>query len=259
MESTIKNGIFKIWIVPFLLLLISINTLGKDPSKLQLWSDIIVGHSISNKFYAEADYRYRTQISDGTDKWNTNGLVLKLEYTSFKLLDVSFDVVSGITNQTAEIQSYEFSQRLGFKGYLFRNGNNLLKPKELENGISKRIEISNLIRFEHRYFNYSDSTISHSNWRIRNRTQVKYALNKDNFYENRLVKLIGDVEFYLPMGEEARERYVSKSRYRVGFDYRHTYRWRFYLYYIFENANDNVANSFRIDNHMVNIRLKHLF
>jgi hypothetical protein len=228
-------------------------------SRLQYWGDVILGYNLSNTFYVEADWRTRSNLSNGDDRWTSNGLALKLDYRSLKFLRISYELINSYTNQISGFNSYDLAQRLGFRAYVFRYGNNLFKPGLLEEGINKRLELSNLLRMEHRFFWYSGDVPSTNNWRLRNRTQLKWAISRESFLENKLVAFNGDVEFYIPFDDDALERYVSKLRFRVGPEYKHSSRWRFYVYYIFEDARDNVSKSFKADHHMLNMRIKHTF
>lgn len=229
---------------------------SQNTTDWQLWNNIIVGYNISNSFYVHADIRQRQTI--GND-WRNTGILLNTEYSINKLFNASLELINSHTKQTSSIDNYEFTQRLGLKLFVFRNGVNLFKLNKGFEGISEKTELTNVIRAEHRIFNYPDLDMTNHHWRLRNRTRYKLALNKETLFDNKLLILFTDLELFFPLSSEPKERYLSKMRFRIGPEYRHSARWRLSLLYLFDHAGNGFSNNDNIESQMLNLRIKYVF
>lgn len=247
----------KIVLLAILIVLGSLIVRAQSSSDWQMWSNLVVGTDVGNRLYVHADARHRTIIGENNDKWRSSGFLVRGDYSVGKFVNTSLDFVYMVTKQTEIANSTEHSQRIGVKVFFFRNGYNLFKPHKGEEGVSTRWEFNNFTRFEHRMFNYSKDADYDHFWRMRNRTQAKYALNRERLNENNLVKIAADFEFFVPLSKEPEERYLSKIRFRIGPEYRYSYRWRFRLMYAFDYSGDGVSRDENIENQMIVFRIKH--
>ena len=103
-----------------------------------------------------------------------------------------------------------------------------------------------------------DRESSHE-WRLRNRTEAKLALNHDSLSQDRTLYLIADAEFYFPLGDELPERFSTKFRGRAGLGYRIDYRMRLEFLYIRDNSRSTHEEDFEKDANIFDFRLKIFF
>lgn len=223
--------------------------------EFQGWMNTIIGYNVLNQLYLEADFEYKRLLSESDDPWNNLDITLLGEYYPVRLLDLSIEIINGKTRQMSDLSTYEASQRLGARWYVLQRGHNLFRLSKGIEGAPQRLELSNFIRFEHRNFDYYDDMEPEQDWRFRNRTQFIAALNKKTLFENRTLRLLADIEFFIPFGKDIKERYAAKYRVRIGPGYRHTSRWRFDLFYQFDKSKDDINDRFNVTTHMVDLRV----
>lgn len=241
-----------------LFILIPIGLCAQSTSDWQWWNNVVVGSNISNKVYAHADFRHRQGMGKGNDSWSTSGVLLRGEYALSKLFTPSFEALFQHSKQSELVKNHEYTQRLGLKLNIFRNGVNLFKLSKGLEGSSARLELTNLTRFEHRLFTYTTDEYSESYWRLRNRTQVKWALNRESLLEYKLLLLDANVELFLPLSTEPQEKYLSKVRFRVGPEYKYSARWRFRLLYAFDHSGNGFSKGSNIESQMISLRIKYV-
>lgn len=230
---------------------------GQD--EFQGWMNTIIGYNALNQFYLEADFEYKRLLSESEDPWNNLDVTLLGEFYPFRLLDLTIEIINGKTRQASDFSTYEATQRLGVRWYVFQQGHNIFRLSKGIEGVPRRLELSNFIRFEHRNFDYYDEMEPEQEWRFRNRTQFVVALNKKTLVENRTLRMLADIEFFIPFGKDIKERYASKYRVRIGPGYRHTSRWRFDLFYQFDKSKDDINDRFNVTTHMVDLRVMVIF
>jgi len=249
---TYKSAIFHCLII-LLLNISQCNVMAQ--SEFQGWMNTIIGYNALDQLYLEADFEYKRLLSPSDDPWNNLDITLLGEYYPVRLLDLSIEIINGKTRQSSDLSTYEATQRLGARWYILQRGHNLFKLSAGTDGAPKRFELSNFVRFEHRNFDYYDDMDPKQEWRFRNRTQFVAALNKKSFNENRMIRMLADIEFFIPFGKDITERYASKYRLRVGPGYRHNYRWRFDLFYQLDSSRDDIHDRFNVSTHMIDLRV----
>ncbi len=247
------------FLIVTLLFFTSFSLVSQTTTNWQLWNNVEVGSDISNQFYLSLDARYRTNLGNDLDNWNKSGLLVRSRWTLNKTWSFYFDIINYYTSENHAENTYEFSQRLGVAFFIFKNGNSIFRkgePSLIQ--VSPRLELSNFSRVEHRVFNYSESNNTNSYWRYRNRTRIKYAINKENMLGPRLWRLDTDIEFFIPLSTEPAERYLSNIRVRFGPEYRHTLHWSFRMFYSFDHSGNGFASGSNIDSHMLMLRVKYV-
>lgn len=228
-------------------------------SEFQGWMNTIIGYNALNQLYLEADFEYKRLLSKSDDPWNNLDITLLGEYYPFQLLDLTLEIINGKTRQSSDLVTYEATQRLGARWYILQRGHNLFRISKGIEGAPQRFDLSNFIRFEHRYFDYYDVKDPVQEWRFRNRTQFIVALNKKTFNDNRMIRMLADIEFFVPFGKDITERFASRYRVRIGPGYRHSYRWRFDLFYQFDKSRDDIKDRFEVSTHMIDLRIMLVF
>lgn len=246
--------------IALLFIFIGNTVIAQNSTNWQVWNNIEVGSNVSNQLYLCIDGRYRTAMGSDVDRWHKSGILARSVFTIDKVWMLHFDLINYYTDQQEAENTYEFSQRLGATIFIFKNGNSIFSRKnDKEYQVTPRIELTNLNRFEHRMFRYSDTNTTNSYWRWRNRTRIKYALNRENMMETRLWKLEADLEFFIPLSSEPSERYLSNMRFRIGSEYKHSQRWRYRAFYSFDHSGNGISKTGAIDSHMLMLRIKHVF
>lgn len=224
----------------------------------QVWGNFITAFPQSEKLYLEADVEAATQVSGGGDDWGSvygTGLV---EYYPNDWVDLTGELVAGFTDQNTSEDSWEATLRFGLRLHFLHQivRNNFLDRVRQERISGNRFSIANLARFEYRNFWYSGDLPDTSDWRFRDRLEMKFALNRDDLGEDGVWYLIGDIEFFVPLDDpEAPERFATKRRVRLGLGYRHSFRWRFSALFIADNARDTLEGDIEADARMIDLRV----
>lgn len=239
--------------------LILLNTLALGQSDLKGVAGILVGYNPLNQLYLEGDLEFNKLLSKNEDPWSNFDFNLFIAYYPARLIDLTVEIANGKTKQTSELSSYEATQRLGARWYILQRGHNLFKLSAGIEGAPQRFEFSNFIRFEHRNFDYYGEKDPEQEWRFRNRTQFIVILNKKTFNENRALSFLSDFEFFIPFGTDITERFATQLRFRLGPSYRHSYRWRFDLFYILDKSRDEINDQFKVSSHKIKLKLKLFF
>jgi len=123
----------------------------------------------------------------------------------------------------------------------------------------RRFQVANFARLEQRNFWYSEDRPDDHDARFRNRVEFKLALNRDNFSEDGLWYAIADTEWFVPIGDEAAERYATKRRLRLGIGYRISYQHRLEVLLMRDKARDTREDDADVDANMLDIKYKWFF
>jgi hypothetical protein len=119
-----------------------------------------------------------------------------------------------------------------------------------------RLYLANLSRLEYRNLWYSGDRPSSHETRFRNRTELKVAINNDKLSVDGTLYLFADVEFFVPLGADVPERFTTKRRFRGGFGYRLSRKWRFEVLYIRDFARETLEEEEDIAMNALDFRLK---
>lgn len=234
----------------------------QDASSTQLWTNYILSFPRSEKLYVEYDIETAHQVSGG-DPWHYLYGTGMVEYYPSKIFDLTGELVTGYTNQSAQENSFEASLRLGvrlhFLSQIFQHSGFVekLRPERLP---ASRLGIANLARFEQRNFWYSGDHTSSHDLRFRDRVELKYAINKRTLAVDGVVYLMADAEWFVNLtGDDAAERFATKSRVRAGLGYRLGYKWRFDVLAQRDDARDTLDDEFKVEAYMIDLRVKMFF
>lgn len=222
----------------------------------QLWFNYILAFPRSQKLYMEVDFEAAAEVS-GDEPWRylyTTGLV---EYYITDYIDLTGELLSGVTQQDSGEDSLELAGRFGFRLHLLAPFLSYLQWERLPGG---RVGLANLARVEPRKFWYNSDRGSESDVRMRNRIELRAAINKANMGMDGVWIFLTDWEWFWEIGGNApAERFSTKTRWRIGLDYRHSYSWRYSLLLQRDQARDTREESFDIDAYMVDLRIKMFF
>jgi hypothetical protein len=251
-----------IWLVLSLIVPVSLSAQETDPEiSKQLWANLVLSLPQSEKLYFEYDIEAARQVSGG-EPWRYlygTGLV---EYYPNGFLDLTGELSTGFTQQSAAENSFEATARLGFRLHLITQifNSTWFKKVRPERMSGNKVSIANLARIEQRNFWYSGERPSSHDFRFRNRLEFKLALNEPNMATDGVWYLMADVEWFVPLSsDEAPERFAKKIRARAGIGYRRDYKWRFELVAMKDDARDTLEDEFEVEALMLNFRAKWFF
>lgn len=185
-----------------------------------------------------------------------------VEYYPSAWFDLTGELTTGFTRQSAEEDSFEATVRLGVRLHLINQifNSSLIKEIRPERMSGRRISIANLARIEQRNFWYTGDRPSSSDARFRNRVELKFAFNKSNLATDGVWYLMADVEWFVPLGDDdAPERFATKRRYRAGVGYRRSYQWRFELLAMRDDTRETPLSEGKVDALMLDLRAKWFF
>jgi hypothetical protein len=113
----------------------------------------------------------------------------------------------------------------------------------------RRIVVNTLLRVED----------SNSTWRLRDRFQLAYPLNRSKTTDNGAVYLTGDSELFIPLDRGPGESLVSQVRLRSGLGYRRSFSWRFQALYIWNGTREAGTGQLKPVSHAIDIRINRNF
>jgi hypothetical protein len=113
----------------------------------------------------------------------------------------------------------------------------------------RRVVVGTLLRVE-----YSNPT-----WRLRDRFELAYALNRRRTTDNGAVYLTGDSELFMPLDRASGDARVSQVRLRSGLGYRPSFAWRFEALYIWNGTRHAASGPLVPNSHAIDIRIKRNF
>jgi hypothetical protein len=218
----------------------------------QLWANAILAYPRNARLYFELDLEPKSQVSGG-EPWRNLDATPLVEFYPHDLIDLTGEVTVGRTRQSADVKSWELTPRIGVRFHLFRR---LWDQLHYERLPLSRLSLANLMRLEYRSLWYSGDHPSSHETRFRNRTELKLALNNDRLSVDGTLYLFTDVEFFIPLGDEVPERFATKRRFRGGFGYRLSRKWRFEVLYIRDFARETLEEEADIVMNALNFRLK---
>jgi hypothetical protein len=224
----------------------------------QLWANLILSRPISEKFYLEYDIEGARQVSGGEPWRYLYGTGLG-EYYPNRFIDLTGELSTGFTKQSRSEDSFEATVRFGIRFHLLTQifNSSLFDEIRPERMSGKKVGISFLSRIERRNFWYSGDRPSSDDLRWRNRFEFKFALNEPNLATDGVWYVMADGEYFFPIGEDkASERFATKFRVRLGLGYRHSYKWRFEVVAMRDEAKETLESEIETDAYILDLRLK---
>jgi len=86
---------------------------------------------------------------------------------------------------------------------------------------------------------------------------MKFAINKPNFSTDGVWYLMADGEYFSYIGDDKPpERFASKHRIRLGLGYRQSYKWRFEILAMRDEARETLEDEIQVDAYMLDLRVK---
>jgi len=207
----------------------------EDDVDFQTWMDLTTVHNFSSKWAYTGDYGLRGIVS-GHD-WNTFVIRPTFRYRITPILDVRggvalFYTLDKVIENNLELR---FHQEVGIKW-----------PEAVGMVFKHRA------RFEERFFFYKGLDNEFS-------ARARYRL----YFETpdlRIFKRCGpffgmaSIEFFLPLGESATERFINRNRVEIGIGHRANQKFRWELHYIWQNSKAYEDDSFKTSENIFRMR-----
>ena len=233
----------------------AVEVCAEDTVSDQLWANVTLGKSRSEHVYLELDIEPKLQTG-GDEPWRNLDLTPLVEVYPAGWLDLEAEATVGNTHQRDGLNTFEITPRIGFRLHLFKQVSNTVKHERLP---FTRLDVSTLVRLEWRNFFYSDDTPSEHTARLRVRLEGKVAVNHASLARDRTLYAMGDIEYFGPLGDDITERYVNKTRVRLGLGYRVSQGSKVEALYIRDWNRGSPEASGTQDAQILDLRLKLLF
>lgn len=209
----------------FIVCFSTFNLRGQDDGiSPQIWNNVFVGWNISNKFVLRNAAAFNIRLSNEAP-WNEITYSVSGVYKIHRFYEVNAGLYFARSRQSKDLKSYELRPFVGFR---------------VATNTEKRWYVTNLSRFESRWFTYSDGDHEWG-FRFRNRTYGIVSLNQPTMSDDQNLYLFGYFEFFYSFGIEVRERYFDQLKYKVGFGYRLSLPWRFDIGIIYQDAKNTTG------------------
>ncbi len=186
----------------------------------------------------------------------------KADWVAKNWLDLTGEVLTVYTRQTNDVDSFELTERFGLRFHLFSRHlpariEDRLRGSERE--ATGRVVLRDYVRIEQRNLFYFGTKPDSSTWRLRNRVEIEYPLNRPKVSADGAIYVTSDWEWFIPLNGDAHERFANKQRVRAGLGYRHDLHWRFEALYIWGRSRNTMDQPFTTTDHVIDIRVKRVF
>jgi hypothetical protein len=226
----------------------------------QLWGNLTFDWVRSKNLTLELDVQPKVLVAAPSTEpgWWTLDVIPSVEYALQPWLDVIGQLGTGYTHQTDEVDSTEFTPRLGIHLHVFSRD----EPRLIhihERPPKRRIVIRDRMLTEWRNFFYSRAgSGSDSTVRFRNRLEFQISLNKPKLTDDGANYLLSDWEWFIPL-DDPTERFANRQRIRAGYGHRRSVKWRFEVLYIWGRSRDTTNEGFKTSDHIIDLRVKRVF
>jgi uncharacterized protein DUF2490 len=188
--------------------------------------------------------------------WATVDVTPSVEITRGNWIDVLGEVLIARTKQTDNVDSTEFTPRLGFRFHLLSNLRDILFK---ERQPARRLVVRDLVRFEWRNLYYSAGAPNSSAFRVRDRFELEFPINRPRVTDDGAIYAMSDAEWFRTPSNPPNERYASKKRVRAGVGQRFSRAWRVEGLYIWDEAPDSIDTGFTTSGNVVQITIRRVW
>jgi hypothetical protein len=209
----------------------------------QLWAnfkfDWIKTHHWTFKLDAEPKVLVTHPSSD--PGWATIDVLPSVEYARGGWFDLIGGLKTGWTGQTNDLDSTEVSAGVGFRLHLLST---LDKEIFKERHPKHRLVLRDLVRVEWLNLFYStDKPDSHTT-RLINRFEALWPFNRPKITDDGAWYVETDWEWFIPLGDEADERFANQQWIRGGVGYRRSHAWRYQAMGVWDRSRNTLEEPF---------------
>ena len=230
---------------------------GRAQTDMQVWANFTVDWIKSHRVTVGVDAEPKVLVSApaGDPGWATLDVTPSLEYTHGEWFDVVGEMLVGRTKQTDDLDSTEFTPRIGFRLHLLSN---LRQEIVKERRPKRRLVLRDLLRLEWRNLYYSTDKPDSSTVRVRNRFESLWPINRPQITDNGATYLAADWEWFMPV-DDPDERFANRQRIRAGIGYRRSFAWRFEAMYVWNRSRNTVDEPFTTTDHAIDLTMKRVW
>jgi len=226
-------------------------------AETQIWGDVTLNWIKSRQLTFGADFEPKALVSKPADVpgWATLDVTPSVEYSRGNWFDVVGELLVARTKQTDDLNSTEVTPRLGLRFHILSNlKNDLLKEKLPK----RRLVVRDFLRFEWRNLYYSTGEPEQSSFRLRDRVELQYPVNRPRLTDDGAIYLLGDAEWFWT-GQDVEERYASKQRVRGGIGHRRSQAWRVEAIYVWDRSRHAATDGFTVADSAVELRVRRVW
>ena len=211
----------------------------------QLWFDFMLHKTFNNGLMYVGEVGPRVLLYEKSG-WSQFELSQNVQYNVFWNIDAIGGLLLSYTNQTDTTDLFDsFEVRPWIGARIHFNPNS-------------KLMVSLLTRYEQRFIDYYNISVTEKSGRIRNRLEFTYSLNRPNFYQDKLWYITLDGEWYVPTNKKFSERFANATRLRMGLGYRHNYKWRYVIMFMEQFSRNTIDEGFKSSNFIIDMRV-HFF
>lgn len=239
-------------------LLIAATASAQTEPTTQLWGNFTLDWHTSPRVTYSLDFEPKVLVAGPPDQpvWASLDVTPSAEFAITKWADLIGESVLARTIQTDDLKTTEVSVRGGARFHLFSRQQRVLFNEQFP---KRRLVLRDLVRWEWRHFSYSDDEPSTGSWRFRNRAEFLFPLNRPTMGADGTIHLIADWEWFIPISDDAHERYANRRRYRGGVGYRPNRNWQTAVLYIRTNSRNTIDQPFSTSENILDLQFKRVW
>lgn len=211
-------------------------------STVQSWWDVDFRVPVSPGWAAWAEVGARVLVDDATG-WSSVRITPGIERQVLPWLDLlAFMPLIGTVQQQG-IRTFEV-RPVGGVRFTWRP--------------DPRVLVRNRNLAEYRIINFLNQDLTETSVRLRARVEVRVAINRPSFASPRLLYALSDVEGFLNVGTAPSERFLNRTRYRLGLGYRFNPWWATEAIYTLQTSRNTLGDfELTTTDHILRLRLVH--
>ena len=195
---------------------------ARGQSNLQAWGNLSLNRGLSERWTGALEFEPKVLAADnsGGPGWWSMDATPNVEFVPKHWLDVIAELPVTYTSQTDGVDSWEVSPRGGLRVHLFsrdvpdRVGRLVAEAVSAkERPPKRRLVIRDRLLVEQRNLVYNNGKPSSHTWRVRNRLELQFPLNRTRVTEDDSWTLLTDWEWFVPLDDPS-ERFANRQRIR---------------------------------------------
>ena len=230
----------------------------------QLWGFFSIGYLETERLSYQLALEPKSQIvvHDGQSTWFSFGATPRVTYSLVGWMDVLAEFDIGRRSESNEINTLTVAPRLGVQ---FQILSRILQTHSASRGAALEAKprfrpvISTLLRLERQ--SASDNTDSPNtlSWRLRDRFNFAYPLNRQKMTDDGAVYLTTDSELFIPLDHQQAGKPIDELRIRSGFGLRSSFSWRFEALYVWDTKRNSDSTTLSPAFHTLDVRVRYEF
>jgi len=235
-----KSG--RIVILLIAIILFAMRLCAQQVTNSQLWTDYLFDiPSGKNLFETEFSYQTLLGTKEKIARWYSMNLTPAYERSMNKYVDLISSLGFSYTIQNDTTNSIEVRPMVGARFYL--------TPEF-------RLQTRLTFRYEHRLFKETGSSNLQNADRIRFRPELVFPVTKRSYFDDKMLYVLADVEFFVDLGNPIHETFSNQVRNRVGLGYRFNYNVRLEGIYMLQRSKNEIEDDFDTRDNIYRIRMK---